>query len=116
MRMVDIGKRHGLDLRQHLLDTVGQNRTAQKTFQLVKTIFKEAELREDIPVNPLTSIPILKYKKTSRDVFTRDELKTLFFGDVDHFQGARLMFFTCACTGMRMGEILGLRWQQISAV
>jgi integrase len=87
--------------------------TVKKIFNLVQTSFKSAETKELILKNPFNlldkgSKP--KITKKNFDYWTTDEVKQ-FFKVLDHRQ--KILFILAIYTGMRRGEILGLRWKDV---
>ena len=52
--------------------------TANKVLGVLKTILKEAYLREDLQRDPTTGVGILKEKRKEAGIFTAEELRALF--------------------------------------
>ncbi len=87
--------------------------TIKKIFNLVQTSFKSALRKELIKKNPFDLLDNGSKPKVSKpkvDYWTVDEVKT-FFSKLEHRQ--KIMFVLAIHTGMRRGEILGLRWRDI---
>jgi len=80
--------------------------TVNKVMAAVKTIFREAYFREDLPANPADGVGDISYEEGGPDIFTLGELRGM-FGGPDPGTLAYRVFKTAAWTGMRCGEILG---------
>lgn len=88
--------------------------TIRKIFNLVQTAFSSAEKKELIKKNPFKlldrgSKP--KQSKAKMDYWTVEEVKQ-FFHVLEHRQ--RVLFVIAIHTGLRRGEILGMRWKHIN--
>jgi len=88
--------------------TIGQSR------YLLSEVFQDAILREEIDVNPIKMVSTPTYRKSTKKqsvkVFTLDEIDTILdavHGDFKNFLG--ILFFT----GMRTGELLALKWEDV---
>jgi len=88
------------------------NRTLQKYLVVLHAIFKRAMKVHGLPRNPLTTVerPRLP-RRAGIDVFSRDEVMAL----VDAAASAQdgVLYLTAAFTGLRLGELLGLRWEDV---
>lgn len=87
--------------------------TVRKIFNLVQTSFKSAQRKELINKNPfdlMDSGSKPKHSKGKVDYWTKEEVKQ-FFNKLDHRY--RMLFILAIYTGMRRGEILGLRWKDV---
>ncbi|GIP25450.1 site-specific integrase [Paenibacillus sp. J23TS9] len=87
--------------------------TVRKIFNLVQTAFKTAQRKEQIAKNPFDlldkgSRP--RAGKSKVDYWTKEEVKQ-FFSVLNHRH--RILFVLAIYTGMRRGEILGLRFKDI---
>lgn len=87
--------------------------TVKKIFSLVQNAFKAAIRKELILKNPFDLLdPASKPKegKPKVDYWTKEEVQT-FFERLDH--RLSILFTLAIYTGMRRGEIFGLRWSDI---
>jgi integrase len=88
------------------------NRTLQKYLVVLHAIFKRAMKVHGLPRNPLATVerPRLP-RRAGIDVFSRDEVMAL----VDAAASAQdgVLYLTAAFTGLRLGELLGLRWEDV---
>lgn len=89
--------------------------SAKNTTLLVHRILKTAlnlAVKQGILYrNPATTAEIPKAEKSSIQTWTEDEVKTFLL----HSQNSRyhIGFILAITTGMRLGEVLGLRWQDV---
>ncbi len=91
------------------------NRTLQKYLVALHSIFKRAMKVHGLPRNPLTTVerPRLP-RRAGVDVFSRREVMALVkaaSNDQD-----RVLYLTAAFTGLRLGELLGLRWEDVDFI
>ncbi|MCY9591447.1 site-specific integrase [Paenibacillus chitinolyticus] len=87
--------------------------TVKKIFNLVNTSLKSAVKKELIVKNPIDLMDVGSkpaVKKGRVDFWTVDEVKD-FLDGLEHRH--RIIFVLAIYTGMRRGEILGLRWRDI---
>lgn len=99
---------------RELLDALGENvgsRTRQLIFRLLRQVFAEAIEDELIAVNPCFRKDKPRHETRERRVLDLPEVRRL-------LQAAKrgdyyLLFFLALATGMRQGEIFGLRWDAI---
>jgi integrase len=81
-------------------------------YSLAKLVFEVAcqfDLIESSPVRPKLHRP--KWEREPKPTLTPEQIRAVF----DHIEdeGHRCLFFVVALTGLRVGELLGLRWQNI---
>ena len=106
-----------IDFRSRLLRLIRDKvTTANKVIGTLKTVLKEALIREDIERDPTFGVGAIKEDRRQAGVFTLPELQLLFpEGSLGPWNN--LQTFTCfllaASTGMRRGEVLALRWQDL---
>lgn len=88
------------------------NRTLQKYLVVLHAIFKRAMKVHGLPRNPLAVVerPRLP-RRAGIDVFSRDEVMALVAAAANHQDG--VLYLTAAFTGLRRGELLGLRWEDV---
>ena len=106
-----------LKYRSRLLETLsGKLNTANKVMSVVKTIFKEAFFRQDITYDPTQGIGNIKEYRAEPGTFTIDELTRIFpIQSLGPWKDKwdYTCFFLSFSTGMRRGEILGLKWKYV---
>ena len=68
-----------IDFRSRLLRRIPSHiNTVNKVMAVIKTIFKEALIREEISRDPTSGIGNIKEERKDRGIFSLDELKRLF--------------------------------------
>jgi len=92
-----------------LLETLSPSRIRNIRAVLTK-IFKDALIDEVIDKNPVSLIPVPKIEKTKITPFSEEEI----FKILDNSQGQNRNFFALGFfSGMRSGEMIGLKWSDI---
>ena len=88
------------------------NRTLQKYLVTLHGIFKRATRVYGLPRNPVANVerPRLP-RRAGIDVFSREEVMAL-VRSADSERDAAL-YLTAAFTGLRLGELLALRWEDV---
>jgi len=88
------------------------NRSVQRYLVALHSIFKRAMKVYGLPRNPLATVerPRLP-KRAGIDVLSRDEVMALVEAAASDQDG--VLYLTAAFTGLRLGELLGLRWEDI---
>src|SRR4051812_32702772 len=88
------------------------NRSINKLLTVLHGIFERARKRWGVPVNPLAEVEKQPRKKrVAIDVYGTDEVIALVRA-AESTQDAAI-FLTAAFTGLRMGELLALRWRDV---
>jgi integrase len=112
------------DLINCLVAVGRTTRSSGLTRTVLNIIFKMAKLREFITVNPMEGLPNKKARNDDivEDSETDDEVNPLTENEMQRFLSAARaysptmyypLFLTGFRTGMRLGEILALRWEHI---
>ena len=88
------------------------NRTLQKYLVVLHSIFKRAMKVYGLPRNPTETVerPRLA-RRAGIDVFSAEEVLALVRAAANDQDG--VLFLTAAFTGLRMGELLALRWEDV---
>jgi integrase len=89
------------------------NRSKNKLLIQMRGIFRRAQIVWAIPVNPLARVEKHPMRPSGDiQVFEPDEVWALVRAAASEQDGA--LFLTAAFTGLRMGELLALRWREIN--
>jgi integrase len=87
-------------------------RSLQKMVVLLNGIFRRARKVWKLPQNPVADIERLPVpKRTDIEFYSPEEVHALVRASADEQDGA--LFLTAAMTGLRMGELLALRWRDV---
>lgn len=113
-RLNEITMQHGESFVNHLLEENLSPRYIEYLMVLLKGALDRAVLWELIIKNPLKHIEIPRdRRKKGLSVWSQDEVNTFLlhakFGDYMYYA----LFLLTLYTGMRRGEVLGLRWQDV---
>ena len=106
-----------IDFRSRLLiKKPDKLNTVNKIMAVLKTIFKEAIIRQEIEFDPTYGIGNIKENRKEPGIFTLEELAAMF--PIDSFYPWKdridyTCFLTVASTGMRRGEALALPWKNV---
>lgn len=86
-------------------------KTVKNIFLNLKAILDYAKLRKLIASNPCDSVNLPKIDKKELEVYSDEEIKKI----LSSAEGTDLQFpiYLLLCTGMRRGELLGLRWRNV---
>jgi integrase len=82
----------------------------KKMRSVLYTMFNDAIKDEIIDKNPLLVVKTPKIPKTKINPFTLEEIKKVLFVSVGQYQN---FYATAFFTGMRSGELIGLRWEDV---
>ncbi len=116
-KLSEIKRADLIDFRSRLLQQIPDKlNTVNKVMAVIKTIFKEAQIREDIDKDPTIGLGKIKETPKRPGIFSMNELEQLF--PIDSFgPWQEVMDYTCfllaSTTVMRKGEILALKWENI---
>lgn len=87
-------------------------RSLQKMVVLLNGIFRRARKVWKLPQNPVADIERLPVsKRTDIEFYSPEEVHALVRASGEEQDGA--LFLTAAMTGLRMGELLALRWRDV---
>lgn len=93
-------------------------RTLNHYLVTLRVIFNEAERQGEMATNPLKPIKPFSISTKEKGIFTIEQIKQLFASEsIDKIWNGNLLQYlinyTALNTGMRMGEIMALQWDQI---
>lgn len=113
-----IRRRTGVELVE--LDEPISAQTAQHALRLLSGAFDDAVTRGIIHANPAAPVSLPRQRTTSRSQTDPDEDETWTFLDADEIarldalpDRRRALFVTAVYTGLRLGELLALRWADV---
>ncbi len=113
--VTEIRRRDVIEFRRRLLQKTGP-RTVNKTIGVLKCIYREGILLEDLDRNPCEGVGNIKYQIRESGIFTREEIQALFPKDgLGPWADLKVYcaFLIAATCGLRRGEILALRWKHL---
>lgn len=88
------------------------NKTINKILAVLHGIFERARKVYGVPANPVAEVEKQPLRKrASIDVFSGEEVHGLVRAAEDEQDGA--IYLTAAFTGLRMGELVALRWRDV---
>lgn len=90
-------------------------RTAQKILVILYSTLKRAKRKKWIPANPAEDAERITLKRSGDfNVLSADEVRAVAAAAVDELDAA--VFLTAAFTGLRLGELRALRWNDLDFV
>ena len=103
------------DLQQALEGLNNSNlapRTVKNIYSTLKTALKQAVAWGILPDDPTKGLKVPRVPRAERTILTVEQLKKL----LEHCKGYKhyLIIRLLALTGMRLGEVLGLYWEDIN--
>jgi integrase len=88
------------------------DRTVNKYLTVLHGLFVWAQRRHKLPANPVANVERRPHAKRGNiDVFSREEVLALVRAAASEQDGT--IFLTAAFTGLRLGELLALRWRDV---
>jgi integrase len=88
------------------------NRSINKLLTVLHGVFERAKATWRLPLNPVAEVQRQpRVKRVSIDVYDTEEVLALTRAAV--FEQDAALFLTAAFTGLRMGELLALRWRDV---
>jgi integrase len=88
------------------------NRTVNKYLVALHGIFQRARKVHALPANPMTLVEKRPNRRPAHiEVYSREEVMALVRAAVSERDAA--IYLTAAFTGLRMGELLALRWRDV---
>ncbi|MCU4814000.1 site-specific integrase [Bacillus cereus] len=116
LRIQDITTMH---LQNYINTLIEENYYSKGTinlaFSFIRTSLKRAKVLKLIKNNPATDVVLPRIIKTEMEVWTLDQVNYFLSGNktMKNTTRFRISFSIAIFTGMRQGEILGLRWKDI---
>ncbi|MBJ8021472.1 site-specific integrase [Bacillus cereus] len=116
LRIQDITTMH---LQNYINTLIEENYYSKGTinlaFSFIRTSLKRAKVLKLIKNNPATDVVLPRIIKTEMEVWTLDQVNCFLSGSttIRNATRFRISFSIAIFTGMRQGEILGLRWKDI---
>jgi integrase len=112
-------KLSSIHLQHFINDLVKESSYSPNTihliFRIISSSLKKAEILNLIKVNPSSSLTLPKVISREMNVWTLEEVNKFIFGAkrIKRLTRCHIGFLLALLTGMRQGEILGLRWKDI---
>lgn len=117
-KMRDIRRADVLKFRGHMLDESVGRRTINKALSLLGTLFNQAIESERIHHQPVKNVMLPKQHDDEEEEYDGEEIEVLSLAEqrrliAETDGGLRVLLLTALATGMRQGELLGLRWKDL---
>ncbi|WP_196595201.1 tyrosine-type recombinase/integrase [Pectinatus frisingensis] len=88
--------------------------TIYKVHSFLRSLYKDALNLDMVHKNIMQNVPTPKVEKKTVEIFNKNEINTILAtAQTDTFKPRYPIILLAITTGMRMGEILGLRWCDI---
>lgn len=111
-RLEDVTPEMVEQFRDALVADKLSDRTVNKYLTVLHGIFVWAQRRYRLPANPVANVERRPHAKRGNiDVFSREEVLALVRAAASEQDGT--IYLTAAFTGLRMGELLALRWRDV---
>lgn len=91
-------------------------KTIKNLYRIMHTAFSQAVQNGLIPYNYATALTIPKPQHIEMRVLTTDEHKRLFRAIQESQERHRIGILVCLATGIRVGELAGLKWSDIDLI
>jgi integrase len=112
LRLEDVSPEMLEQIRDDLVASGLSDRTVNKYLTILHSIFAWAQRRYRLPANPVAAVEKRpQAKRASIDVFSREEVMALVRAAASEQDG--IVYLTAAFTGLRLGELLALRWRDV---
>jgi integrase len=112
MRLEDVTPETVEGFRDALVAEGLSDRTVNKYLAVLHGLFVWAQRRYKLPANPAAKVERRpNAKRGNIDVFSREEVLSLVRAAESEQDGT--IYLTAALTGLRMGELLALRWRDV---
>jgi integrase len=85
--------------------------TITTAHRIFSSALKVAVVRGRLPRNPCSNVPPPKIRRHELELPTADEVQAILAACRERPDGAR--WIVAMCTGLRQGEVLGLRWRDV---
>ena len=116
LKITEIGTTHIQSIFNHLLQILHSQQSLDAKWSFISMIFEYAFNCRYIEVNPLTTIPkpqLHLIKKETKKYLTENELSQFLMTVKQENFKYYCLCLLAAMTGMRIGELMALKWQNI---
>ncbi|TYB81849.1 MAG: tyrosine-type recombinase/integrase [Kosmotoga sp.] len=97
----------------HLMDRELNNKTINNKLIAVRRILELAYDKELIEENPARRVKNLRVEKSEIEPFTAEEVSLILNHAYKHYHRFYAFYAVLFLTGMRMGEVLAMKWQNV---
>lgn len=112
LRLEDVTEEAVESFRDALVAEDLSDRTVNKYLTVLHGLFVWAQRRHKLPANPVVNVERRPHAKRGNiDVFSREEVLALVRAAASEQDGT--VYLTAAFTGLRLGELLALRWRDV---